>query len=55
MNNLPITTNAAQTTAKPTPSSSAIDDGSTQSQPFGDVLARQVSDASTAEDRAAPR
>ncbi len=54
MNNLPISSSCPQTAAKPATASPAIDDSSTQGQPFGDVLARQVSDASTAEDIATP-
>jgi flagellar hook-length control protein FliK len=55
MNNLPISTGVPQTAAKPAPASAGIEDATTQGQPFGDVLARQVSDASAAEDTSAPK
>lgn len=54
MNNLPISTGAPQTAIKPASASANNDDSAKQGQPFGDVLARQVSDASAAEDTPVP-
>ena len=55
MNNLPISTGVPQTAAKAAPASASMEEATTQGQPFGDVLARQVSDASAAEDTSAPK
>ncbi|TAJ83660.1 MAG: flagellar hook-length control protein FliK [Gallionellaceae bacterium] len=53
MNNLPITANAPQAAAKPTPA--AVTDDAAPSQPFGDVLARQVADATPADSIPQPK
>jgi len=52
MTNLPITASAPQTAAKPAQTTSA-EETSTQGKPFGDVLARQVSET-TPPDASAP-
>lgn len=51
MTNLPITASAPQTAAKPA-QAAAADETSTQGKPFGDVLARQVSESAPAEEAA---
>lgn len=55
MNNLPILTSAPQTAAKPAQPSTNLEDSNPQNKQFGDVLARQVSDASKTEDAPAPK
>ena len=48
MSNLPITASTPQAAAaKPAQAAATTEDSATPSQPFGDVLARQVSDAAT--------
>ncbi len=51
MTNLPITASAPQSAAKPAQAAPA-EEASTQGKPFGDVLARQVSEAAPAEEPA---
>jgi flagellar hook-length control protein FliK len=51
MTNLPITASAPQTAAKPTQAAPA-EEASTQGKPFGDVLARQVSETAPADEPA---
>ncbi|MDX8399276.1 MAG: flagellar hook-length control protein FliK [Gallionellaceae bacterium] len=46
MSNLPIVSSAPQTPAKPAQSAAPADEGATQSTPFNDVLAKQVSNSS---------
>lgn len=51
MTNLPITASAPQSAAKPAQAAPA-EEASTQGKPFGDVLARQVSEAAPADEPA---
>lgn len=56
MSNLPITTSAPQAAAKPAQTApAATEDSAVQGQPFNEVLARQVSDAATADDSEQPK
>lgn len=56
MSNLPITTSTPQTAAKPAQAATTPpEDSAAQGQPFGDVLARQVSDAAAAEGTPIPK
>jgi flagellar hook-length control protein FliK len=55
MNNLPVTNNATQAAVKPSQALAINEDSSVQGKPFGDVLARQVSDAAMSDDTASPK
>lgn len=55
MNNLPISTSAPQSAAKPASAVAPVEDSAaTQGKPFGDVLARQVSEAASSDGTSLP-